>query len=657
MIASTISWIERLTVRLSRYAQRFRSYVERRRDGLFLLASVAIYSFVLSYWTVLKYLSFNATGLDLGVFNQALSTTIHGQGFFKETPDLIANPSSSFFGIHFSPLLLLIIPLYFIFPSPILLLVLQSVAIACASIPIYFISMKTLGSRLAASAYVLIYLLYAPMNWVNWFDFHPEAFFPLFVLSSFWFWISGKIRWYLLFGILALSVIEYVQVLVGSLALVQIAWAVKRRLGKQMFHASFGLLVASVAWLVLALQVIGYVNSLRVPGQWNKLGPGTFGPLVALFTRPGVFVSAFFDDWGAKTQYLWKSLAPFSFTSPFDLLVLLVFLWIIPAFLSSVPAYYSIGFQYAAFVSPFLILSSIRGLSRLRRFKIIRGRGVQYLSSITLLIVIIMWFSLSPLGPWPGNRLPQLNSHTSVLYSIIEEIPPGASVLTQNDIFPQLSSRENAYLFPDPSGEATTDYIIGDMTSRWFLYSPRSQLNPGRMVEVVNSAIQSGRYGIIAFVDGVVLLKHGFAGLPIRFEPFTSTYDYRTLTLRNGSIVQDPTSTSGEVFQHPRLGPGQASFWSGPHAMVPPGQYTLSYRLKETPINISSIATLDIFNGTSVLAITVLNGTDFSADNEWTTITRNVTLGSFQFLDFRGMNVSSSANLSLDYISVRQVSL
>ena len=110
--------------------------------------------------TILKHNAFLTSGFDLGIFNQAFSTTLFDGKLFYETADLSFNPGGSFFGVHFSPILFLLLPFYAIYPSVENLLVMQTVILALGAFPIYWMSRDKLGKNVRA--YCVFCLLHLP---------------------------------------------------------------------------------------------------------------------------------------------------------------------------------------------------------------------------------------------------------------------------------------------------------------------------------------------------------------------------------------------------------------------------------------------------------------------------------------------------------------
>ena len=100
----------------------------RRRHLPYIIAAFVVVSTTISW----RFYYHGDWIVDLFMFRQALWTTLHGQGFFW-----VADEGGSHFGTHNSPFLFLILPLYAIWGSGALLLLLQSVAVALSAYPLY----------------------------------------------------------------------------------------------------------------------------------------------------------------------------------------------------------------------------------------------------------------------------------------------------------------------------------------------------------------------------------------------------------------------------------------------------------------------------------------------------------------------------------------
>jgi hypothetical protein len=120
-----------------RYAlrqERLARNEERIAAGL-----VIAYAVVFGVLSLIRHWSFHSTGLDLGVFDQVLWNTSQGR-FMASTLSLDRCVPHSFFGDHFSPILVALVPLYWIAPHPETLLVVQTIALAAGALPLYLLA-------------------------------------------------------------------------------------------------------------------------------------------------------------------------------------------------------------------------------------------------------------------------------------------------------------------------------------------------------------------------------------------------------------------------------------------------------------------------------------------------------------------------------------
>ena len=211
-IATSFQRLKRIN--LDAVEKRFsRKILRRDLSEIIVFLAVICYTIILSYYAIAKYNAFNAYAWDLGIFNQSLWTTLHTKNFLFSTVELFINPTGSFFGTHFSPILFLVLPFYALYSSPETLLVFQSAILALGAVPLYFFTKDALNNRVLAVAFSLSYLLYPALHGVNSFDFHVQAFLPLFFFCLMYY--LGKEKWphYFFFLFMSLFVAENVPVI------------------------------------------------------------------------------------------------------------------------------------------------------------------------------------------------------------------------------------------------------------------------------------------------------------------------------------------------------------------------------------------------------------------------------------------------------------
>src|SRR3990172_8383136 len=200
-------------------------------------------SFVAGYWAVSSILihrSFHSNGWDLGLINQVLWNSAHGRLFQYSFRNI------SYAGDHWQPFLLVLVPLKWVQSGPEPLLVVQAVVLAAAAIPLYA-AVRTAGCW-AAGALAGAYLLGLGAGRAVSFDFHTEAFAPLFAFTALWGLARRQSVVFVASGLLILTLREDGALL--TLALCWIAWFAFRE------RASAPLAVAATVYGLLATAVI-----------------------------------------------------------------------------------------------------------------------------------------------------------------------------------------------------------------------------------------------------------------------------------------------------------------------------------------------------------------------------------------------------------------
>lgn len=145
--------------------------VDARSEGRIVFAVALLAGILFGALALLRHWSFHSTASDLAVFDQVLWNTMNGR-FMESTLSLARCEPHSFFGDHFSPALLLILPLYALVPRPETLLVVQTIALALGVWPVYLIARRFLSTSGQRLVWVAAYVLSAPLSFIALYDFH-----------------------------------------------------------------------------------------------------------------------------------------------------------------------------------------------------------------------------------------------------------------------------------------------------------------------------------------------------------------------------------------------------------------------------------------------------------------------------------------------------
>jgi uncharacterized membrane protein len=515
------------------------------------IASMIAYSAIFSYLSILKNSAYQSYAWDLGIFNQALWTTTHNGRFFFTTVEQYIVPSGSFFGTHFSPVLFLVLPIYALFPSPNTLLVIQSCVLALAAFPIYLSARRELKNANLAAIVSCSYLAYPFVQGINWFDFHVEAFLPLFFGFSFYYLRMENWKRFILFILLSLAVIEQTAVVVafiGIYLLLRYGEGLKallqKRVGFQVKLAvPFVIIVLAVAWYTVQA---GLKNTFfpvnpdelsiyNASSHWSVLGL-TGNPLylpLYLAQHPTGLVAAVEYDALLKAAFILSLFAPLLFLPLKNRYVLIATSWLVPVLLSNYPPYYEIGDQYPAFIIPFVfaaMLLALRSLD-LHRWPRITLRKICSLILISSLAFSIAMGPYSPLShstiqllPFPSfaSSILQENNHTASLNAMVALVPSNASILTQSNIFVHVSSRLNAYVAPwddstFSSSQAFAQYINTLLNESTFVLL---DVHPGYSIPsspylLSNVTSRPAVFGLYAYTDGIYLYQKDYGLNPV----------------------------------------------------------------------------------------------------------------------------------------------
>src|SRR6266508_3612969 len=183
------------------------------------------------------------TDFDLAIADQAVW---HYANF--QSPEITTIvPPVSMLGDHFSPILIALAPLYWIWSDPRMLLIAQALLIAASIVPVFLFArprMGRFGAYLLSAAYTLFWGISAAVGY----QFHELAFSPLLIALCILF--ADRRQWAAFFISLAalLLVKENMSVLAVFIGL----WLISGR-EYRLGAITVGI---GVAWYVLALNVL-----------------------------------------------------------------------------------------------------------------------------------------------------------------------------------------------------------------------------------------------------------------------------------------------------------------------------------------------------------------------------------------------------------------
>src|SRR5689334_13054333 len=136
--------------------------------------------FAVAYATygLFRHWHFDTSAYDLGIFDQAIW---HLSRF--EAPASSVRGVTNLLGDHFSPIIALLAPLYWLAPRAETLIVAQAILLAASIVPVWLYARRRLP-RGPACGLAIAYALFWGMQRAAAFDFHEFAFAPLLVATT-----------------------------------------------------------------------------------------------------------------------------------------------------------------------------------------------------------------------------------------------------------------------------------------------------------------------------------------------------------------------------------------------------------------------------------------------------------------------------------------
>ena len=421
-----------------------------RRPFLPITILTAVAFIIFSFYSIERYLALQTNYFDLGLYASSIWRTIHG---YSSLATLIL-PSTPGHIDHIAPLLGLVALAYALVPDPRTLLIIQAGAIALSAVPLYLIAVRETHNQILSLTIAGLFLANPALHGIIRFDFHTEAFIPLFVfLMYFAYPRQSPILFYTSLGAL-LSTIEYSAVLGVSIGIS--LWLAKKKLDRRILATLFGSL-ALVA--VIAISTLGGAfQAWNWPAGWLQ---GQFlGSSPPFWSSPEALLASLQYGIPAKVTYLLVSTAPmwYSFWK-YSARIIPAMPWMAIVVLSSRYSYSNVNFQYSVFFVPLVYFASIPLL-----YQIVKHKKIVLGMVLVALSFTILYGALSPTANWPTP-----SPLASTVASISNSLPQNATILTETDLYPQLSNR--AYVSLNYSLSDPPKYILVNTDSPWYNWS------------------------------------------------------------------------------------------------------------------------------------------------------------------------------------------
>jgi uncharacterized membrane protein len=418
--------------------------------------AAAAFASIFGTLAILRHRTFESGRFDLGNMTQAVWSTANGD--VLSVTDVHGEQTLRL-GSHFDPILAALAPLWWVWPSPEALLVLQAVALAAGAIPLYLLARRHLPEWPAA-AIACAYLLFPPVQWLTVSDFHPVALATPLLLAAWYFLDADRLWPFALFSAAAITTKEHVGLAVAGLGVWYALDRGERRTGTVIA------VVAGAAALVAALVVVP-----------------SFAP------AGGAFVSRYEDPslgW-RDLGYVLRLLLPLALTPLGAAAALLPAVpeLMLNAF-SSTRTQTSVQTHYAATIAPALLVAAMFAVRRFGERTGFVVLGAAFAGAVVL-------------GP-VGRTEIRADAHDAALRRAVALVPDGAAVSTTNALGAHLSARERILSFPILF---RADWVAIDTTRLTFMDS----LRPDRSRGPVADLRRDRSWRLVFEEDGVLVFR------------------------------------------------------------------------------------------------------------------------------------------------------
>jgi uncharacterized membrane protein len=472
----------------------FRKYIT-----MMLAASVIVYTAAFIYFTLQRHWHFNSAGYDLGIQDQVIWNTIQGR-WFESSIEV-----NNYLGDHFQPLVVLLAPIYWVWSSPQVLLVLQTIVLSLGAIPTYRLAKRRLQSPFFGLAFALCYLLYPSIGYINRFDFHWEVtVIPLLLAAIV---SADEDRWSFmsLFLFLAMLGKEEIGLTIAAFGL-WIWWKKRTRIG--LVWTFIGTLF-SLAALFLIIPAFRQAPSDTL-ARYAWLGSTPIVMVQTLFSQPRMIILHLANR--DNLSFLVSLFGPVLFLPFFSSLSLVLIPGLAYNLLSASSAQHSVYYQYVAPMIPFVIASAIYGLENLLFRLPSLNRDWIRITIIMGLITASLWFAAYVNNPLIDNglasaawsRLP----NEEAVRAGLDQIGADDAVFTTNHYTPHLSQRRKVFTY---FSRGDSSKITQADTLFFNLCDQRCSANGGACYdysEILKEADLLG-FGLVYQQDAVVILRRG----------------------------------------------------------------------------------------------------------------------------------------------------
>ncbi len=456
--------------RLAGVGSRLRAHLARERIPYAVAAVTFVVYLVLS---VRRYQVLRSPSWDLAIFDQAIRNMAAGHAPIA----LVKGVDFNIFGDHFHPLIALMVPVYWVFPSAVSLLVAQCLLIAASAFVITRLAVEVTG-RYAGAGVGVAYAFSWGLQAAVVSQFHEVAFALPLVAASLAALVRGRWRACALWAAPLVLVKEDLGLTVAVIGML----IVLRSRGAR-WRLGVGLALGGVVAFVVAVKLV--LPAVNSQGVWDYQSQIPW----SILTDPG----ALLHDLVVPADKLRTFAFTFAITgflalrSPIALVTLPTFAW---RFLGDVPSYWSLEWHYNAILMPIVFVALLDAILVLRerpsRFdppllRSYAGVAAPVCAAVAIALTVLQQLAVTDVVKPSFYATPD---RVAVAHELMRQVPDGVSVESDEGLLAYLAQRDDVYWMGRPGNPAPDYFLVDAKTGGWGdppndIVGYAEQLHPG----------------------------------------------------------------------------------------------------------------------------------------------------------------------------------
>ncbi|MBT5875074.1 MAG: DUF2079 domain-containing protein, partial [Candidatus Latescibacteria bacterium] len=420
------------------------SLATNARCTIVLGAGMTVFACAFSYYGALRFLAFRSFA-DFGLFVQQVWNFSNFDYFFRSGMGWLP------FGNHFSPIILLLAPFYWIWENPITIILIQNVVLALGALPLYWLARDRYHLPIYGLAIGLCYLMYPALQLPAMGDFHESLLVATPVLFAFYYLQrkSYHSAWgFILLVLMCKEDTPFIVFMLGAYALVI----------QKDHRQGLSIMGGAVLWFVVSVGVIMPMS--QGTENWYlqflpSTGAGGTDAVTMMDRARSLVAHVFSAEHFVPLMQLLVPLGALSLLAPAEILIG------VPTFLELAlytgPPFGLVGtlktWHVVALVPAFFIATvfAIGKVSRSRFFSALQDNRTPGFLCLTYLLICGVGATLSygafPLLPRSSSDI-DVTTHDRIGHEVVATIPPDVSVATTSPLSAHLAHRRELYMLP-----------------------------------------------------------------------------------------------------------------------------------------------------------------------------------------------------------------